>query len=108
MSLVGSPQPIARTATSTPAQTSVGAVAGQVLAANANRRGLMVQNTGTTIIYLVLGAGTPTTSVYHVALKGGTAADDGTGAIYLDDVWTGAVQAIGSAGGGTLVLTEVS
>lgn len=93
---------------STPAQTSVGAVAGQVLAANVDRRGLVIQNTGTTVIYLVLGSGTPTTSVYHVALKPCASADDGLGGAYIDDGWTGAVQAIGSAGGGAIVITEIT
>lgn len=93
---------------STPAQTSIGAGAGQVLAANENRRGLIVQNTGATTLYLVLGTGTPTATVYHVALKACTAGDDGLGGVYIDDAWTGAVQAIGSAGGGTAVITEIT
>jgi hypothetical protein len=97
-----------RNTVSTAAQTSVGAVAGQILAANATRRGLMIQNTGATVLYLVLGSGTPTTTVYHVALKACASGDDGSGGIFLDDSWTGAVQAIGSAGGGTCVITEIT
>lgn len=99
--------PVTRTRASTPAQTSVGAGAGQILAANDGRRGLIIQNTGTTIIYLVLGSATPTATVYHVALRACSVANDGNGGIYNDDAWTGAVQAIGSVGGGTVVITEV-
>jgi hypothetical protein len=108
MSLVGAAQPIARSTASTAAQTAVGNAAGQILAGNAGRKGLIIQNTGTTNIYLLLGTGTPTSSVYHLALKGCVIADDGTGGIYNDDAWVGAVQAIGSALGGALVITEIS
>lgn len=97
-----------RNAASVAAQTSVGAVAGQILAANDDRRGLTIQNTGTTTIYLVFGSGTPTTSVYHVALAAGASANDGLGGLWTDDAWIGAVQAIGSAGGGTVVILEIT
>lgn len=108
MSTIGFPTAVPRTVASTPAQTSVGAGAGQVLAANGGRKGLIIQNTGATIIYLTLGASTPTTAVYHIALKACAVHDDGTGGVYNDDAWCGAVQAIGSAGGGTLVIAEIS
>lgn len=108
MSSVSNLQSIARYAASAPAQTSVGTMAGEVLALNLGRRGLIIQNTGTTIIYLVLGSSTPTTSVYHIALKACSITDDGNGGIYNDDAWVGAVQAIGSDSGGTIVITEVS
>lgn len=108
MSQATSPVLITRNGVSTPAQTSVGAGAGQILAVNTGRRGMIIQNTGTTVIYLTLGSATPTASVYHIALKAAAAQDDGSGGVYLDDVWTGAVQAIGSGGGGTLVITEIS
>lgn len=91
----------------TPAQTSVSNVAGLLIATNRSRRGFIIQNTGTTTIYLSLGAVNPTTSAYHVALKACTGANDGSGGIYVDDSWIGAVQAISSAPGGTVVLTEV-
>ena len=97
-----------RNTVSEAAQTSVSGTAGQILAANADRKGLVIQNTGTTTIYLLLGSGTPTTTVYHVALKAAASADDGSGGAYLDDAWTGAVQAVGSGAGGTLVITEIT
>lgn len=55
------------------AQTSLGATAAQLKAANADRKSLFIQNTGTTVIKIVLGTGTPTQTVYHIALKAGTA-----------------------------------
>jgi hypothetical protein len=100
----GSPQIEA----STPAQTAISDSAAQVLATNHKRKGLIIQNTGTTIIKLVLGTGTPTATVFHVALKACSAANDGTGGAYIDDSWIGPVQAISSAVGGTMVITEIS
>lgn len=97
-----------RETVSAAAQTSVSNVAGALLTFNRARRGLIIQNTGTTIIYLLLGSGTPTSSVYHIALPACSVANDGKGGIYNDDAWIGAVQAIGSAPGGTLVITEIS
>lgn len=96
-----------RKTASTPAQTSVGAGAGVILAANDNRKGLLIVNTGTTIIYLGLGA-TPTVTAYHYVLGACAVGDDGKGGQYFDDQWTGAISAIGSAGGGAIVITEIS
>ncbi len=90
------------------AQTSQGTTAVQVLAANANRKQLIILNTGTTTIKLLLGAGTPTQTSYHVALRGAGAADDGSGGSYVSDVWTGAVQAISSGASGAMVITELT
>ena len=93
---------------STPAQTSVGNTAGVILAFNAKRKGFVVQNTGTTVLYLSLGTTLPTATVYHIALKAASSANDGTGGIYIDDGWIGAVNAIGSDVGGTCVVTETT
>lgn len=101
-------QSVPRRTISVAASTSVGAVAGQILAASVTRRGLLIQNTGTTIIYLILGSGTPTATVYHIALRGCTVAHDGTGGIFNDDVWNGSVQAIGSGGGGSVSIFEIT
>lgn len=93
-------------AVSTAALTSVGATAGQVLAANGNRKGFSVTNTGTTTLYLVLGFGTPTATVYHYPLAACAVTHDGKGGTYTDESWLGAVQAIGSAAGGSCVIAE--
>lgn len=99
---------IPRVSVSVAAQGTISTVAGQAIGANAVRKRLMIQNTGATILRLVFGSGTPTQTVYHVALTACTLSDDGTGGIYFDDAWTGAVQIISSAPGGTYVLTEIS
>ncbi len=92
---------------STPAQTAVAAADGEILAANTSRIRLMVQNTGLTVIKLNFGSVAVTQTAYHVALSACTGADDGSGGSYIDEVWTGAVRAISSAGGGTCVITEL-
>lgn len=93
------------------AQTSVGTVAGSILAANANRKGCSVKNTGTTVIKLALGQ-TPSQTVYHISLPAGGAADDGAGGFWDGTisgvVWTGAISAISSGAGGTCVVTELT
>lgn len=93
---------------STPAQTTIGTTAALVVAANPRRKGLIVQNTGTTVLKLVLGTTDPTQTVYHFALKAATAADDGSGSTYFDDNWIGPVRGISSGAGGTYVLTEIT
>jgi hypothetical protein len=93
---------------SAPSRVAVGTTAVIALASNAARRGLLVQNAGTTVIKLTLGTVDPTATVYHVALKAGAAADDGLGGTYIDDQFTGAVRAISSAAGGAVVVLEVT
>lgn len=88
------------------AQTSIGTTAGEILAANPARRGFSIQNTGTTVLKLLYGPGTPTQTVYHLALPACTAADDGKGGYVGDDPWIGAVQAISSGAGGTCAILE--
>jgi len=78
-----------------------------VIAANASRRGFMVQNLGTNALFVRLGA-SATTSVFHAVLKGGSGTDDGTGGSYsmMDGaVYTGAVSVAGTSP--RLVITEV-
>jgi hypothetical protein len=77
-----------------------------ILTANPKRKGLLIQNTGTTVIKLTFSATDPTQTVYDVALKGGTDADDGMGATWIDPHFVGAVRGISSAAGGTVVITE--
>lgn len=98
----GSPQ----ASVSTPAQTVIGTTASIILAANPKRKGLIIQNTGTTVIKLTFGSVLPTQTVYHLALVAAGGADDGTGASYFESSWVGIVNAISSGAGGTFVLTE--
>ena len=96
-----------RISANTAAQTSVGMAAGQIVSPDEDRKGVIIQNTGTTVIKLVLGSGTPTQTVYHMALGACAGANDGTGGIYVDDSWTDAIQAISSGAGGTIAITEI-
>ena len=79
-----------------------------IVAANPKRKGLIVQNTGTTVIKLALGSTVPDQLAYHIALKACSTADDGLGGVYFDDGWAGPVYGISSAAGGTFVLTEIT
>jgi hypothetical protein len=99
----GSPQ----LGASVPAQTTIGTTAALALLANPKRKSLMIQNTGTTVLKFVLGETDPTQTVYTFALKGGTAANDALGGVYLDDAWVGPVRVVSSIAGGTYVLTEL-
>jgi hypothetical protein len=68
-----------------------------VLVSNPARLGFTVQNQGTNPLWVLLGTGaTPT--VFHVALKGGTALNDGNGGIYTSTsvCYTGIVSATGT------------
>lgn len=100
-------QPTSSTATA-PGQVSVGAAASTVLAANASRKRLMLQNCGVTVLYIAFGGTNPTTSDYHFALPACGANNDGSSAVYMDALWTGAVRAVGSAAGGLLQVVELT
>lgn len=104
-------QPISTPKSSTAsaaAQATISTVAAQAIAANSNRKKLLIQNTGLTVLKFVYGAGTPTQTAYHFALAACGGADDGSSPLYVDDTWTGAVQVISSASGGTYVITELT
>lgn len=80
--------------------------AGDVLAANLNRRFFSIQNVGTNPIFVLLGTGA-SSSVFHAVIKGGTADSDGLGGSYS----TGVVcyQGVVSIAGTTpkVVITEM-
>ena len=90
------------------AQTTISTTAIQLLAANNSRKRLRITNLGTTVIKIILGAGTPTQTVYHLALAACGQANDGSSVSYIDDMWIGAVQAISSAVGGLLSVAELT
>lgn len=100
--------PVESNVSTNPTQTVVGTVAAQILASNAARKGFIVQNVGTTIIKLVLGAVSPTQTAYTRALPACGVANDGSSPAWEDELWTGAIQAISSATGGLLVVTELT
>lgn len=79
----------------TPAITS----AATALASNSARMGFSIQNLGTNPLFVLLGSGA-TTSVFHVVLRAGTGADDGTGGILTmtdGTVYTGIVTVAGTS-----------
>lgn len=87
---------------------TIGTTEGQVVAANARRRGVVLQNTGTTVIYLTLDGSAPTSSSYHFALKACSSANDGTGGVYTDDITLTEIRAISSGAGGKLSVVELT
>jgi hypothetical protein len=86
--------------------TAIGASSVQLLAANTSRKRLILQNVGTTRVYILFGAGTASSSNYHISLPAGGNANDGSSPIYSDTLWTGAIQAISSAAGGEVQAME--
>lgn len=93
-----------------PTQTTVGTSAATALAAS-SRKAMSIQNQGTTIIYVLLGAGTPTSSKYTAALPACGTINDGSSLPYTGPpgvVWQGAVQWVSSAGGGLATAVELS
>lgn len=99
--------PVQSNTSSAVAQSTVGVTNSLVLASNVARKRFMLQNTGTTKIYIGLGQ-VPTTSAYHFALPAGGSSNDGSSSIWQDTMWTGDIRAISSASGGTLVVTELT
>ena len=76
-----------------------GATAITLLAANPARIGFSIQNVGTTVASVRLGAGASAT-VYHLAVKGGSADNDGLGGSFTDmtgTVYTGIITFFGAS-----------
>jgi hypothetical protein len=90
---------------STTNQVVVGTAAVELLVSDAARRRALIQNTGTTVIYIGYGAD-PTTTVYYIALAPGVSADDGRGGVLIEEMYNGSIRAISSASGGTVVVTK--
>lgn len=91
---------------SNPARTPVGTTAIQALAANDQRTRLVLQNLGTTVLKIVLGATNPTATVYHFAMAANATADSGASPPILLDLYRGEVRAISSVAGGALSVVE--
>jgi len=76
-----------------------------VLQANPGRRRLIVQNTGTTGIYLIFGKASNFTSglaqqftIYHVKIA--------SGSTYVDELWRGRVDLVSDAANGLAAVSE--
>jgi len=91
---------------STSTVLAVGTTSVQAIAANAGRKKLILQNAGTTQLLVLLGSGTASNSLYSLILPAGGSTRDGSSPIYVDTMWTAAVQAISSSAGGILTVTE--
>lgn len=100
--------PVTASTSSAALQQTIGTTAGQVLASNALRLKVTLQNCGTTVIKILLGSGTPTQSNYHFALPPGGTTNDGSSPLFSDTMWIGAIQAVSSAAGGLLQVTELT
>jgi hypothetical protein len=90
-----------------PAATVVTSTSASILAANLSRKVCRIENTNTVTVFLGFGQ-TPTATAYHVALKGCTGANDGTGGVYESTVWKGAINAIVASTSGDVVVTELT
>lgn len=89
--------------TTTLTQVASSASAVTVLAANASRRGATIVNDSAAVLYLVLSATTPTSSVYTVALD----TKGSVGAYYeVPFGYTGIIKGIWAAANGNAVVTE--
>lgn len=75
------------------------ASAATALASNPVRVGFSIQNLGTNVLFVLLGDGA-TNTVFHYALRAGTANDDGTGGVLTvadTAVFTGPVTVAGTS-----------
>jgi len=84
---------------------TVPVVSTQVADVNSDRAELIMQNVGTTVLYVGLGF-PPSLTNYSFALSAGGAANDGTGGFFSSLVWKGSVFVISASAGGLLAITE--
>ena len=103
--------PPTSTTASVPTRQTVGSTSGSILAANGARKGCSVQNVGTVPVLLGFGQ-VPTATAYHLALPAGGSSNDGSSqpwdGTFSGVLWQGAVNAITAAGGGAVVVTELT
>lgn len=97
----GTPTPAG---TGTPSTVNSSATAVTILAANASRKGASVVNDSTQILYLILSATTPTSTVFTVAMAGSSG---GNLAYYETPFgYTGIIQGIWASANGTAAVVE--
>lgn len=77
-----------------------------ILTANDNRRTVIIQNLGTTTVYVKFGTAATVTS-FDCILKAGTANDDGLGGVFTEDIlsYTGPIS-VASAGAIRMTATD--
>ncbi len=98
--------PVTSSTCSAAAPATVGTGSMQAIAGNVGRVKLVLQNVGTTVLYILLGAGTASASNFTFVLPAGGTAKDGGSPVYIDTMWTGAVQWASSQAGGVGVANE--
>lgn len=89
------------------ALTSVTSTSSAILASNTSRKEVIIVNTDVVTVYIGLGQ-TPTATAYHIALSPCTTAHDGTGGVYISDIFQGAINAIVASTSGHCVVTELT
>jgi hypothetical protein len=78
----------------------------QICLPNTQRKETILVNTGTTVIKVGLGL-TPTQTAYSFALPPcNNSNDDGSGGVFVSDMWQGSIFAISDADGGSVCFTE--
>lgn len=98
--------PVESDTCSTNALVAVSTSSVTAIAANASRKRLILQNQGTTILYILLGSGSASLTNYTFALAACGTTKDGSSPVIFDEMWQGAVQVISSAAGGLLNAQE--
>jgi hypothetical protein len=93
---------------STNAINTVGAGNVTVLASNSNRKMLILQNIGTTVIYVLYGGGAASATNFTFILPAGGSSKDGSSNVVRDIMWQGAVQCFSSAAGGQVSAQELT
>lgn len=79
-----------------------------ILQANPSRLEVLIQNTSTDVIFLILTQNKGSLTNFHIALAASSSANDGTGGIWISDLWKGPIYALSSTGAGTLAVTEMT
>jgi len=80
----------------------------QAIVANSNRKKLILQNIGTTRLYVLFGSGTASSSNFTFILPAGGSSLDGSSPIYVDTIWQGSVQWVSSSIGGQGIANDCS
>lgn len=89
------------------ASTAVTSSSSQILAANASRKEVIITNKDVVTVYIGLGQ-TPTATAYHASLSPCAVANDGTGGVFISDLFTGAINAIVASTAGSVVIAELT
>lgn len=87
-------------------QQTVGTSGVILLAQNLSRVGWRIQNIGTTVIYVLYGSGSISSSNYTFSLPAGGTAQDGSSPVIFDTQWQGEIQILSSATGGKVSYGE--